>query len=101
MTTAKLDILSKIDRVKEVMEEHPETQDNDSKLCIRFWQSEKKSLKETAGIEYLLWHGYLTTASIIERARRKVQQRHPELRGTRYDERQQWIEPQVRKDMVK
>ena len=84
---------SKYDKVKYLMEKHPNTRDCDFKLSYLyiFFESEGSDyLKSINGLEFLteLANGRYTSTDCITRARRKVQENCPELRGNNYKERQ-------------
>lgn len=85
-----------MDRVQSLLEKHPRLRDDDNKLVANFWFNEvgetKDFLKNYAA-------GNITPADSITRARRKLQELHPHLRGEKYNERHK-EEKKVRKSIV-
>ena len=91
-------------KVKECLEKYPESRDNDEKLVARFWLEEliekKFAPKVMNTIEFLSLYAtnILTSADVITRARRKCQEKYPETRGAKWDERHR-EEEAVRKEI--
>jgi hypothetical protein len=88
-------------KVADIMLRHPETQDNDRELIVRYWQGEISELRDIArenlqcGIYFSLdiffdsfIRGQFTSPDSITRARRQVQEQYPQFRGKKYKERQ-------------
>jgi len=82
--------------VKRLLEKYPHLRDSDNKLVATIWRNEmgkddqqqSKSLSTTAFCFLeALSSGKHTSADIITRARRKVQEQNPFLRGTSYRQR--------------
>lgn len=75
------------DLVKEILTALPRTRNSDKQLLWEVWDyevSQKSSYKKESG--YLARPDFIvhcTSAESITRARRKVQELHPELRGNR------------------
>lgn len=94
------DILKTEDLVKHLLEKYPKTRDSDEKLISHFWNYECERLgldkKDMLNNIYL---NKLSQSKSIERSRRHVQKKHPELRGPKYLLRQRRLEHDVRKDM--
>ena len=91
-------------RVKEVLQQNVTTRDDDNKLTAIIWHRElaDKGIdanKLTAqGFMKLYYEGKLTNSDSITRARRKVQELCPDLRGGNYKARQANQE-KVKKDL--
>lgn len=74
------------DKVKEILEYIPPTRDNDRYLMIKVWEMDcpeivrKFNNKPYLDIEKFIYDLPVATSS-IKRARRKVQELHPELRS--------------------
>lgn len=91
-------IISIMDRVKELLEKYPHLRDSDNKLVANIWNQEKQDT-DAFGFLQLYADGKITPADSITRARRKLQELHPELRGKKYDQRHR-EEKKVRKNIV-
>ena len=79
--------------VKRCLEKVPETRDNDTLLILKIWGVENPMLrnKDHSFIEFskqLLDNQY-TSSETITRCRRKLQEKHPELRGEKWKKRHQ------------
>lgn len=71
------------DRVEELLTRYPILRDDDNKLMARIWKEE--SLSHTAkDLLIEIGNGKLTSAEAITRARRKLQEQNPGLRGKAY-----------------
>ena len=86
-------IKNALETVETLLAVKPELRDNDSRLISNFWALEI-GLNEVANMkaaEFLHYFskGNLTPAESITRARRKVQEENPSLRGATYRKRQQ------------
>ena len=88
-------------KVADILLRHPETQDNDRELIVRYWKDEISELQEIAreklqSMPYFTLDGFLatfmtgkfTSPDSITRARRQVQEKYPQFRGKKYKERQ-------------
>lgn len=80
-------------RVQELLENNPNTRDSDNLLVATFYFYEmggKESLMNTTAFSFLkkMSAGDLTSFESISRARRKIQEQVPSLRGSNYVERQ-------------
>lgn len=81
--------------VKHLLETVPSLRDSDERLVANFWYYELKN-KFNHSSAKLIAHdfftmyadGEMTTADVITRARRLLQQLHPELRGKTWEARQ-------------
>lgn len=88
-------------KVADILLRHPETQDNDRELIVRYWKGEISELQDIAR-EKLQWipnftldsflsafmTGKFTSPESITRARRQIQEQYPAFRGKKYKERQ-------------
>lgn len=76
-----------------LLTKYPELQDCDKKLVTKMWYFELKKygvdpVTITASQFFELYQeNLLTNSDVITRARRKVQEEIPELRGTKWEER--------------
>lgn len=77
------------DLVKQLLEEYPETRDSDKKLIWKIWDSlghihEEQIMGQLIPtIDYYHFMDSPSTES-IRRCRQKLQETHPELRGSKY-----------------
>ncbi len=91
-------------RVKQVLQGNPVTRDNDNKLTAVIWshdlrqQGKDANLLTAQGFMKMYYDGKITNSDSITRARRKVQELCPELRGPNYKARQANQE-KVKKDL--
>jgi hypothetical protein len=91
--------------VKKLLEENPAYRDNDEQLVVRVWKEEIE--KKGAGFKYksilyffrMYEQYWLTPADSITRARRKVQQKFPELEGKKQKERRVEATKEVKGDL--
>lgn len=84
-------ILKIKDVVKRVLEDHPETRDNDRLLILKVWKEQHPSLIDTSFRDFSVMYldkKFMDTES-IRRSRQKTQEQHPNLRGRNYVLRQQ------------
>ena len=99
------------DKVKAILLEKAVTRDNDFYLMYSLWQNEFNSLKaekmnhldsfdhvDVLRLMRLLNEKKLTHPSAITRARRKVQELHPETRGSLWEQRHK-RQAQVKADL--
>jgi hypothetical protein len=84
------------DKVKLLLQAHPHLRDSDKRLVANIWvfdvtSNHGKGIESITSLELLndLAEGLLTNYDSISRARRKVQELYPELRGTKYGDRKQ------------
>ena len=88
-----MNIIKVKDIVKEFLELIPETRDSDTLLILKVWAKENPNLRDPLTSFISFSHDFLngshSSAGAITRARRKLQELHPELRGTNYKGRQQ------------
>lgn len=71
--------------VRELLETNPATRDNDYLLMVTIWKQQANLLNFFSKFV----SGQLVSPESIRRARQRVQQVHAELRGTKYEIRQQ------------
>ena len=84
-------ILTKLAKVKQILTVLPDTRDNDRVLIDCFWRWEKPLLFNFQSGDAVLRafvNGELSMPDDITRARRKVQELYPELRGTKWKQKQ-------------
>jgi hypothetical protein len=95
-------IKSKKEDVKRYLEADEKYRDDDESLVARFWHEELRKQqidsKSITGMDLLKRYadGKLTSADVITRARRKVQEENVELRGKKWEKRHE-EESDVRK----
>ena len=89
-----------INRVEMILRKHPTTRDNDSRLIFMYYTKyvpmfylpldNGKNYEAMDVVKFfrLLSNKQISSMSSIGRARRKVQETFPELRGEAYDKRQ-------------
>ena len=86
-------VVSLSEKVEILLTRFPELRDDDKLLVTKMWFFEMKKLNlepKTAPISLFLElykQGQLSNADIVTRARSKVQELYPELRGKVWDER--------------
>ena len=77
--------------VEALLQEKPYLRDNDEKLIAEVWHKESAKIRALDGSvsDFLrdLWNGKLTRPESITRARRKLQEERPELRGDKWRKR--------------
>lgn len=87
------------DTVKEILELHPKSRDNEADLL--FWVWRRQGLKQNHTIAQLyinLEDGTYATPESVTRARRTLQKEFPELRGNKYKARME-EQQRVKKDL--
>lgn len=86
MTTINHDLATK---VKYILTKWFATKDNDMLLVAQFWALESKFNEKNQAYEVFdaMSKGTLTSYESITRARRKLQEMHPELRGLSWEKR--------------
>lgn len=95
MSTVAEQITQKLaDKVKALLIEKPVYRDSDRALIVRIWSDAVGGVKGTKGVtfydfllEYLMEDGRFLTTESVGRARRKIQQECPELRGKSWKEK--------------
>lgn len=72
------------DKVKKILTDHPACRDSDKKLIFNYWIMEGTLTKHSGDVYYTYPNRFIsgTSAESITRARRKVQELHPELQAT-------------------
>lgn len=83
-------------RVKNILKAYPQTRDSDNKLVAIIWGED--TVRDSTNILVLLADDKLASFESIGRARRKVQELCPELRGKKYFKRQ-GLQVEVKKDL--
>jgi hypothetical protein len=86
-------VVSLSEKVEILLTRFPNLRDDDKLLVTKMWYFEMKKLNlepNTAPISLFLTlyqQGQLSNADVVGRARRKVQELNPELRGNNWEER--------------
>lgn len=95
-------ILKVQEQVKILLETYPKLRDNDVRLVASYYYNNISNINQMSAIDFLqiMVNGNLPSPDTITRARRKLQEKHPELRGVNYVERQK-LEKQVRQEINK
>lgn len=95
-------ILKVQEQVKILLETYPKLRDNDVRLVASYYYNNISNINQISAIDFLqiMVNGNLPSPDTITRARRKIQEKHPELRGVNYVERQK-LEKQVRQEINK
>jgi len=95
-------ILKVQEQVKILLETYPKLRDNDVRLVASYYYNNISNINQMSAIDFLqiMVNGNLPSPDTITRARRKIQEKHPELRGVNYVERQK-LEKQVRQEINK
>ncbi len=90
------------DSVKLLLEAYPKLRDNDVRLVASYYYNNIANINQMSAIELLevMVNGNLPSPDTITRARRKIQEKHTELRGVKYEEKQM-LEKQVRENINK
>lgn len=74
--------------VAKTLANHPETRDDDNRLCISIWKAQGASERDSIkSFKYKLVRGKYSTPETITRSRRRLQELYPTLRGTLYKQR--------------
>ncbi len=86
-------IVNMQEAVKAMLNIHPTTRDDDKLLVAKIWWHCTKKMnidpEKATMLDFMQLYkdGHLPSADVITRARRKVQENYPELRGNTWDER--------------
>ena len=102
-------IKEKVNRVEEILREYPESRDNDNELLAEYWRQELMVIKhekvfdplthrEIDLVHFIVQSGILSQPDSITRARRKLQEEVPSLRGEKYHKRHSAI-PKVKQEI--
>lgn len=96
-------IKTKVEQVARILEAHPATRDDDRQLVAAYWRVEQPMLfafRPAEAVLRALVEKQISSPDDITRARRKVQQLCPELRGSTWRERQRYnAEEDVRQNI--
>jgi|19_taG_2_1085344.scaffolds.fasta_scaffold00098_41 hypothetical protein len=94
-------VLNNYDTIKRLLESDPKYRDDYNKLVARVWWIEVNKNKLLTAYEMLnrLARKELSHPESIMRARRKVQEEHPHLRGTTYHQRKTTEQKQVQTEL--
>ena len=78
--------------VKQLLTDQPKTRDSDNLLILKVWAEQEPSLRRTSfsfvNFSYYFINGIFHSTESICRARRKIQEEFPSLRGASYKARQ-------------
>ena len=90
------------DHVKFLLEAYPKLRDNDVRLVATYYYNNIANINQMSAIDFLevMVNGNLPSPDTITRARRKIQEKHPELRGAKYEEKQK-LELEFRQNINK
>lgn len=101
-------VIKKIKKLEVIVEKllihQPQTRDNDKLLILKVWAYQNPQLRDSNynftnfAVNYL--NGLYADSESITRARRKLQENNPHLRGEKWYERHQEAE-EVRKQIIK
>jgi len=92
-------IKEKANKVEDILREYSESRDNDNDLVAKYWHNELSAMRVEQGRRFILTpreinlfynviqSGMLSQADTITRARRKIQEEIPALRGEKYHKR--------------
>lgn len=80
-------LLNKAKQVKSLLQKSKHLRDNDMQLIVKVWAMES-GLSESNPVFKKMASGALTAPDSITRARRKIQESNPSLRGKTYKARQ-------------
>ena len=92
---------STVELVHKLLKTSEKARDDDKFIVCCFWKKESQKLNlETVSDLLNAYHqGRLTNHDSVTRARRKLQELYPELRGSKYEERQEELEREIRKEI--
>jgi len=78
-----------LDKVVNLLTEHPSLRDSDKRLAANIWYNNIKNVDEIDAITLLsqFAEGRLPSYESISRCRRKIQEEKPELRGKKWAKR--------------
>ena len=78
-----------LDKVVNLLTEHPSLRDSDERLAANIWYNNIKNVKEIDAITLLsrFAEGKLPSYQSISRCRRKIQEEKPDLRGKKWAKR--------------
>jgi hypothetical protein len=91
------------EKVKYWLEKYPHLRDDDNRLFANIWDSELERLRMPRDVRkhflILIAQGKLTSAPSIKRARAKLQEEDPKLRGEKYYKRKGIYQEEWRKNL--
>lgn len=79
-----LDLQNVACKVYSILTDYPLTRDDDKLLLIEIWSKESQA-KDIAGLFNELLEGTLSHFESIRRMRQKIQEKHPSLRGEKWE----------------
>jgi hypothetical protein len=88
--------------VKHILTVSTNSRDDDSFILVTIWNKECDALgiDTRKGFLNAYYKKKLTSAESIRRTRQKLQELYPELRGEKYEDRKDRLEPEVRKEIT-
>ncbi len=100
----KIKTMNTKQKVQYWLEKYSHLKDNDNALCANIWNDEIKKyieMKKSSVKDFLRLYslGQLTSAPSIKRARAKLQEENPSLRGEKYYLRKGTLQDKVRKEL--
>jgi hypothetical protein len=93
------EIKSASEIVKENLEKYPKARDDDRYLTMMVWYDDVSISDRFEVFSDKYTKGEIFSADSITRARRKLQEIHPELRGNLYEDRRAYVK-EVIKDIA-
>lgn len=89
--------------VKKILKDSEKARDNDPFIQALIWNKECDALNINTRKEFInaYYKGRISDPNSIYRARRKIQELYPELRGLKYDERQGEYQENVKETLKK
>ncbi len=84
--TQPFDLQAVACKVYSILTDNPATRDDDKLLLIEIWSKESQA-KDVAGLFLELLEGNISFPDTLTRMRRKIQEKHPALRGEKWDVR--------------
>ena len=84
--SAPFDLQAVACKVYSILTDNPATRDDDKLLLIEIWSKESQA-KDIAGLFNELLEGNISHFESIRRMRQKIQEKHPTLRGDKWESR--------------
>jgi hypothetical protein len=92
---------STVKLVHSLLTNSKKAREDDKFIVCCFWKKECSVLgiTDVSGLLNAYHQGKLTNHDSVTRARRKLQELYPELRGENYEQRQNELEPEIREEI--
>lgn len=89
--------------VKKVLTSSDKAKDDDKFIQVAIWNKEieKLGLNDTKAFLNAYYLGKVTDPNAVSRVRRKLQELYPELRGDKYEDRQEKYQEQAKETIKK